>query len=116
MRDLVDEFRRRARARRLGRPGARYPEELRELAVSCWRRAAQEGHSRRRVAAALGIRVDTLRRWIAGAGQAGESMAEVRVLSGPVAAPGCGVVITPRGYRVEGLSVADLTLLLPVLG
>lgn len=117
MRDLGGEFRRRVRAHGLGKAGVRYPEDLRVLAVSFWRRASEEGRSQRHVAATLGIRVGTLSRWISSGAEtsAPASMPEVRV-SGPVSAAGSGVVITPRGYRVEGLSITDLALLLPVLG
>jgi hypothetical protein len=117
MRDVGEEFRRRARSQGLGTVGARYPEDLRGLALACWRQASEEGRSRREVAASLRIGAGTLARWIAVASEspAVESMPEVRV-SGSLAAAGVGVVITPRGYRVEGLTVPDLALLLPVLG
>jgi hypothetical protein len=111
--------------------GGKYPQELQEEAVGCARVAREQGSSLRALGAQLGISHATLCRWMALEKQAerGQDLAR-EVVSRPVAVrrveivPGargrseCSgglVLVTPQGYRVEGLVVADVARLLEVL-
>ena len=111
--------------------GGAYPEELREEALSCAQVAREQGRSLRELAVALGVSPSALYSWMAIAKQAerGHDLAR-EVVSRPIAvrrveivpeqrARGEGssglVLVTPQGYRVEGLGVGDVARLLEVL-
>ena len=95
--------------------GRRYPPELRALAVAVAEDRGEEPLAR--VAAGLGISTVSLQRWL----EQGEParFRPVEVEPGFAQVPGTparGVaLITPRGYRVEGLEAAELVSLLRVL-
>jgi hypothetical protein len=116
MQDLAARFRRMTEQSGLGGRGQRYPEGLREVATAYWTDAAKEGMSRRAAADALGIREATLARWVAASPSAGSRLAP-ELLEVVVASPTSvgRTMVTPSGYRVEGLSMAELTELLVVL-
>jgi len=114
----VEQFRS-AVARSLGgRPGrgARYREDLRQEAIALARTGLLEGKSLGRVAEELGIGPATLTRWLERGG-AGEPLRPVEVQR--EAEPGQAfplVVVTPSGWRIEGLRLADIPELLRALG
>ena len=95
--------------------GKRYPSELRALAVAVAEDRREEPLAR--LAAELGISTVSLQRWL----EPGEPVRfrPVEVEPGYAEVPGTparGVaLITPRGYRVEGLEAAELVSLLRVL-
>ena len=115
----VEQFRS-AVARSLGgRPGrgARYREDLRQEAIALARTGLSEGKSLGRVAEELGIGPATLTRWFERGG-AGEPLRPVEVQR-EEAEPGQAsslVVVTPSGWRIEGLRLAEIAELLRVLG
>jgi len=115
----VEQFRS-AVARSLGgRPGrgARYREDLRQEAIALARTGLLEGKSLGRVAEELGIGPATLTRWLERGG-AGEPLRPVEVQR-EEAEPGQAfslVVVTPSGWRIEGLRLADIPELLRALG
>lgn len=113
MQDLAARFRRMAEQSGLGGRGQRYPARLRELATAYWEAAADEGVSRREAAGALGIREATLARWVAtppsGSSRPAPELLEVVLAPSPSVAR---TVVTPSGYRVEGLSMTELKELL----
>ncbi len=108
----VLEFR--AGVANLGTPGRgrRYPRSLQSLAVQYWQDARRNGQALRHAAADLGVSDATLQRWtdedpedrVVG------TMREVVVKdpTGPVSLS----VVTPDGYRIEGLEVNEVSLLL----
>lgn len=112
MDDQVKQFR--AAVQKLGGPGRgrRYPQALRDLAVSYRAETQAAGRSLRAAAADLGIAEATLDRWVSSAGQEGwqGGLQEV-VLADSVSSSPLSVV-TPGGYRVEGLSLPEITTLL----
>ena len=116
----VEQFRS-ALARSLGgRPGrgARYEEDLRQEAVALTRAGMREGKSLGRVAEELGIGSATLRRWLE-RGSAGEPFRPVEVQRQQEEEPGkvsSLLVVTPSGWRIEGLRLVDLPELLRALG
>jgi DNA invertase Pin-like site-specific DNA recombinase len=92
-----------------------YPEELQEEAIGCAQAAVAQGQSVRGVAAALGVSHGTLYRWLE---KRGGQLRKVEVVQSEVVR--CErssnlVLVTPQGYRVEGLGVGDVARLLEVL-
>lgn len=100
---------------RTGR-GTWYPQELREEAIGCAQAAAAQGSSLRGLAAALGVSHATLYRWVARGKEIPVRKVEI-VQSEPSRREGSTslVLVTPQGYRVEGLGVGDVARLLEAL-
>jgi hypothetical protein len=92
----------------------RYPISIRhEVAIHARRRLAS-GEPLTSIARSLGLALASLQRW---AGTAGASpLRRVRFSETPQGGPGRtaagGVLITPGGYRIEGLEVEQLAALL----
>jgi hypothetical protein len=96
----------------VGAVGRRYPAELRALAVVVAQERREEPLAR--VASDLGVSAVSLQRWLEQGEPAGFRSVEIE--SGPAEARGRGLaLITPRGYRVEGLEAEVLVSLLRVL-
>lgn len=113
---LAEEFIAARRSMVVGR-GRRYPARLRRLAVEFAIEASQAGWRVGRIARHLGIRRSTLERWCAEPEAEGAvEMREVVVSeeAGFELATGA-VLVTPEGYRVEGLSGEALVELLRAL-
>ena len=117
MEQLADEFIRRRQSIVVGR-GRRYPEALRRLAVGFATEAEAAGWSASRIARRLGIAWATLERWCASPSvvEAKGGMLEVVVRDEAPAAPERhAVLVTPEGYRIEGLRHEDLVELVRAL-
>ena len=103
MKSLLEKFRSGARRSNRGRSrlGRRYSSELRSVAVR--HLLAEQGHGRGldEIAGELGVNPLTLRRW----SEASSGFREVEVVDCRDAAASC-VVVTPDGYRIEGLDAA----------
>jgi len=96
----------------IGGVGRRYPAELRALAVAVVQERREEPLAR--VAADLGVSAVSLQRWLEPGEPAGFRPVEIE--PGPTEASARGLaLITPRGYRVEGLEAGVLVSLLRVL-
>lgn len=108
MEDLARRFCRQA----LERPGLRYSEALREVAVDYARWAEGRGQGRREVAGTLGLCEATLSRWLQGGME--PALHEVVVVEGDVASDR-PVLVMPSGIRVEGLSERELISVLGIL-
>jgi len=102
-----------------GRPGrgARYREDLQQEAVVLARMRILEGKSLALMASELGVGSETLSRWL-GRAVIREPLRPVEVKgqqqeSGEV----CSLVlVTPTGWRIEGLRLEDVPELLRALG
>jgi len=95
-----------------GAVGRRYPTELRALAIVIAQERREEPLAR--VAADLGVRAVSLQRWLEQGEPAGFRPVKIEPI--PAAVPAGGLaLITPRGYRVEGLEAGALVSLLRVL-
>ena len=110
---------------RSGRRGRRdYPGELRARIILCAQRHVRAGTSVARLALALGVPLSTLTVWTGGGAPPGaattvdfrEVHLSAAALSGkkPETA-GPIVLVTPQGFRVEGLRVAELAELFRAL-
>jgi transposase-like protein len=114
-----ERFRRSVERSLGGRPGrgVRYPEDLRREAIGLARTGMLAGKSLGSVAEELGLGPATLTRWL-GRGGTGEPLRPVEVQRDEEE-PGQAsslVVVTPSGWRIEGLRLADLAELLRALG
>lgn len=97
------------------RSGAGYPQELRQEAVELVREGLAQGMGLREVAVRLGICHATLYRWL---GKREGPVRRVEIVPEPAAREelaGRLVLVTPGGYRVEGLGLGEVTRLLEVL-
>jgi transposase-like protein len=109
----VKRFREEASRQGVGRAGRRYPAQLRSMAVALARERSEEPLGR--VAADLGVSAVSLQRWLEQGEPARFRPVEVEPEAASSRASGL-VLITPRGYRVEGLEAETLSSLLRGLG
>lgn len=101
--------------------GRRYPKALVGLALRFAEAAATAGWSQREIADRLELPVATLTRWRnrEGPGGEGERLHEVVVVARQPAGAGeprdVVAVVTPDGFRIEGLGVGSVAPLLEAL-
>jgi len=118
MRDTIFRFREAERRRhpRRARNIIRYPRSLKQRVVALARRRRAQGVSWWRIGRELGLGRQTLRGWMKA-----DPAPRMRVVKVAPAGPeperaqreaGPAVLVTPKGYRVEGLSLGNLTTLL----
>ncbi len=112
---LLEQFRNEAESRTT----VRYAKELRDIAVQYARQQKQMGRGLTPVAKELGVTVVSLRAWMT---EADSSFLPVEVCAGSERVDngtqgGAGLhLVSPCGYRVEGLSVESAYQLLRLLG
>ncbi len=98
---------------RRGRP---IPAELRLRLIAAARDSLRAGLSKRAIASGLGVTGETVRRWLgptdADALGAGGQLRPVVVRDAAGLAPAAAVLISPSGWRIEGLALADIAFLL----
>ena len=98
-----------------GRRGPCFPRDLKERA-GAWlaeRRAA--GATVAELAAELGLASGTVLRWSATKLQSTRALVPVEIVAEPMAVSSMSIV-SPAGFRVEGLSFTDVVALLKALG
>lgn len=98
---------------RAGHKNWRCPAPLRQQIVEFANAQRQEGMGVLPIAKQLGLSQSGLNRWLEGAGQS--KLRPVRIAETPTSQTKM-VLITPGGYRLEGLDVASATDLLRRLG
>ena len=103
---------RRHRGRGRGRAG-RFPRELRLEAVRHVREHRARGGSVAAIAAQLGLSVQTLYVWLRSDRHGFRSVDVVPPILPP---PVQRVLISPGGYRIEGLALDDVAALLKIVG
>lgn len=107
-------FRERSRQENRGsKKRRRYSQELREEAVAYVERRKREGASVERIASELGVSSVSLSRWSRAMGNT-KSLVPVEIVANED--PSRLSLLTPRGYRLEGLSEASAVRLLERLG
>lgn len=122
----LEQFQQEVQRLRMGRRGGSgpFPEALRAFAVRYLAYAQEKGETVREVTKRLGVSEPTLQAWRRGqtpgskARRAGERsvplvpvVVQPRKAEAPVQSPASLTVVTPQGWRVEGLGVesaADL--------
>lgn len=114
----VAVFRRRVEEYFGGRPGrgARYAEDLQQEAVFLAQAGMLRGQSLGSIARALGVGAMTLSGWLEKVG-VGEPLRPVEILREEHERSGKTVaLVTPSGWRIEGLRLEDVPELLRALG
>ena len=108
-------FRKRAQAENRGRTGLsrRYSREVRVDAVAYLKRKKRDGSTHERVASELGIASWTLSRWVVETEKSGVVVPVELTRPKESTEP---TLVTPRGYRIEGLSEEGLVRLVERLG
>jgi hypothetical protein len=108
------KFRRQVRAENDGRrgKGLRYSEELRVAALHYLARRKREGASTEQAASELGVSGWSLCRW---SRASSVRLRRVEVVESAEEATSL-TLVTPRGYRIEGLSEEGLVRLVEHLG
>ena len=98
-------------------PGRRVSAELKRIAVEYARQASDRGEDLDAVAGRLGVLPATLERWLDQA-PVEQTLREVVIrdeMAAGGAAMGCVTLVTPEGFRIEGLQASDLPVLLAQL-
>ncbi len=97
-------------------PGRRVPHLLRERVLVAIRRRHQGGASLRQLGDALGLTAETLRRWLDAVEVAPTAASPrpmpVALIAAPAQTRTALSLVTPSGFRVEGLSVETVAELL----
>jgi hypothetical protein len=111
MDDRVRRLRARLQACSRGRAprGVRYPAELRAEVVRLAREGQGAGVQAGALAKQLGLPAATITRW--GGPAPHPRVRRIRIAAGPpavTASPAAPVLVTPQGWRIEGLDVATL--------
>ena len=110
----------RSAARQLARgkhpSGVRYPAPFRDAVITLARARVGYGESRAQVARAVGISFPTLDTWLARPGRPGlRPVAVVAERDSELAPRSAVVLVTPHGFRVEGLDGGALIAVLRAL-
>jgi hypothetical protein len=94
----------------------RYPAPVREAVVALARTRLGQGQSLARVARGVGLSFPTLTTWLAGSAEPALRPVALAPAPDPVATPPATIVlVTPEGFRVEGLDGATLVAVLRAL-
>jgi hypothetical protein len=95
--------------------GARIPTRLRAEIIAHARAWRAAGASMRAIAAALGVAPESIRRWTQPT--LAPALVPVQIVAErPAARTTLLTLVSPRGFRVEGLGLADVGALLAALG
>jgi hypothetical protein len=94
----------------------RYRRHLRERVARWARDRVSAGESIRHVAAELGMRFETVRRWAAAVVLPTARLLPVRVIDELPAAERTLTIIAPSGHRIEGLLLVEVVTILRALG
>jgi len=115
----MDEILKRFRRRAAARANQRYPQPLRQLGCEYARDRIKRGESLAFIAEQLGIAEQTLRNWLE---KSSSDFLRVQVRESTQNEPQNEqseteklILISPSGYRVEGLDLASVSQLLRVL-
>ena len=91
------------------RPSNRYPEPIKQRALALVERLRAAGWSQSQVSEALGISWQTIRRWQDEAKPQPVGREGFRPVALPASTAACGpVLVSPSGWRIEGLSLDEL--------
>jgi hypothetical protein len=101
-------------ARDRGR-GKRYPEALRARVTAWLRRQVSSGAAIQAAAAIIEFDNETARRWLRASSPPATALVPVEVVAAPDARRAVSVV-SPTGYRIDGLTLEEAVVLLRRLG
>ena len=103
------------RTRQPGRRPKPYDTELRAFAIDYVDEQVAEGRSQAAAVGELGISYQTLKSW-RDRGEAPQGGFRRVTVAEAIVETSSAVVVSPKGYRVEGLGVGDIATLLEKLG
>ncbi len=108
----------RQRERRPGKKPAPYDAELRRFAIDYVDEQVAQGKSQATAVEELGVSYQTLRNWRGSAPSTAGGFRRVRVsaVAEAVVKTRSATLVSPKGYRVEGLGLDDIASLLEKLG
>ena len=115
MDDRVRKLRLRIRAQRQGHAASqvRYPEDLRAEIVTIVRAGRVAGRSLSHLAREIGVSAPTLIAWLRRPARGHVRQVELAPSAvSAIAAPPSPVLVTPQGFRIEGLDLAGLITVL----
>ena len=118
----MDEIRDRARGAvaRLGKRGrtTRIPDDVRAAVLAYVERERSRGRSRHKVADELGLSGSVVARWSKGRRRPRGKILPVRVLATPVVSREGPIIqlVSPSGYRIEGLSLREAVEAMRAIG
>jgi hypothetical protein len=98
-----------------GRRGPCFPRDLKERTGAWLAEQRATGATVAELAAELGLASGTVLRWSTPRGQRSRALVPVEIVAEPMAT-GSMSIVSPCGFRVEGLSLADAVALLKALG
>lgn len=95
-----------------------YPQQLQDAAGELTTRLRAEGWSDGHIARELGVSTASLRRWTRRPASPTGAFRAVTVVDPAPSASGAALLtlVTPRGFRLEGLTLEDATVLLGRVG
>ena len=93
--------------------GKRFAAELRERVIELGLRRRADGASWALIGSELGMNYETVRRWCIEKRQ--PKMRRVEIVATPSEANGPIAVVSPSGFRAEGLTVRDAVMMLATL-
>jgi hypothetical protein len=93
--------------------GKRFAAELRARVVELGRRRRAEGASWQRIGGEIGLNYETVRRWCIAKGSA--QMRRVEIVPAPSEATSQVSIVSPSGFRAEGLTLRDAVMMLATL-
>jgi hypothetical protein len=96
-------------------PGRWYPPTLRERITRWTRRRRSDGASLREIGDEIGMSWETLRRWSTSTAESPPAFVPVEVVDDHRGDHALAIV-TPAGYRIEGITIADAIALVRELG
>jgi hypothetical protein len=106
-----------------GTRGKRYPKALKARVITFAEQRRSLGHTWEMISTELGICFETVRRWCIDGSRRGRTMKPVKVIDVPPpktlvvsSRSSMLAVVSPRGLRVEGLTLDDVVMLVRVLG
>jgi hypothetical protein len=104
---------------RLGKRGrtTRIPDDVRAAVLAYVEQERARGRSRNDVATELGLSSSVLARWTGGRRRVRGKIVPVRVVAKPVPTDATTLrIVSPSGYRIEGLSLRDAVEVVRALG
>ena len=98
-----------------GRRGPCFPRDLKERTAAWLAEQRAAGATVAQLAAKLGLASGTVLRWSAAKARRSRALVPVEIVAEPIAA-GAMSIVSPSGFRIEGLSFANAVALLKALG
>lgn len=94
--------------------GKRFAPDLRRRVMEFGQRRRAEGAKWEAIGVELGLNYETIRRWCVGSSKTSTSMRRVEIVTAARDPSGLSIV-SPSGFRAEGLTLRDAVMMLATL-